>query len=94
MRASGLKKIEKLQAQLGADAGLRAPGALEGLEEEELEALREAGIITDPSSNKKGKKRSARHIVFAEDEAEGDCLHKGLLPVLISNNQRDKLLLS
>lgn len=71
LRASGSKKIEKLRVQLGADAGLRAPGALEGLEEDELEVLREAGIIAGPSGSKKGRKRKASHIVFAEDEEEG-----------------------
>ncbi|VDB86620.1 unnamed protein product [Peniophora sp. CBMAI 1063] len=70
MRASSMKKIEKLRAQLGGDADMRAPGALEGLEEEELEVLREAGIIAGPSGTKKGKKRNPGHIVFAETEVE------------------------
>ena len=76
MRTSSQKKIEKLRAHLGADADLRAPGALEGLEEEELEVLREAGIIAGPSGSKKvqkSKSRNASHIIFAEDATEGSC---------------------
>ena len=45
------------------------------LDEEELEVLREAGVLAPTS--KRGRKKShskrAKHIVFAEDEEEGVC---------------------
>lgn len=51
----------------------------EGLQEEELEILREAGLIAARSSGKPKRRKSTRgtpkHIVFAEDEAEGMFLH-------------------
>ncbi|KAJ7161350.1 u3 small nucleolar RNA-associated protein 11 [Mycena crocata] len=71
MRSAGLKKIDKLKAQLMAMADLMKPGALElgddteDLDEEEIETLKNAGII----SARKGKSR-AKHIVFVQDEEE------------------------
>ncbi|EJD03662.1 u3 small nucleolar RNA-associated protein 11 [Fomitiporia mediterranea MF3/22] len=81
MRAAGLKKIEKLKAQLTELADLIAPyltsekGAEEesdGLDEEELDVLRQAGIIKAPKSRRQTAKRSSKHIIFVEnvDEAQ------------------------
>ncbi|KAF7347642.1 hypothetical protein MVEN_01521200 [Mycena venus] len=72
MRTAGLKKIDKIKAQLTALADLMKPGALENdedieeLEPDEIETLQEAGII----SKHKGKARAAKHIVFVENEDE------------------------
>ncbi|KAE9400555.1 small-subunit processome [Gymnopus androsaceus JB14] len=69
MRASGLKKIDKIKAQLTALADLVNPSALsEDAEEgsfdpEEIDVLRDAGIFS--SQYRKGKNR---HIVFVDDE--------------------------
>lgn len=83
MRAAGLKKIEKLKDRLKELADLFAPSHTgdvhqaedddASLDEEELEILREAGVITGPS--KVGRKRRssqprAKHIVFVENEEE------------------------
>jgi len=71
MRAAGLKKIDKLKAQLTADASLRAPEVIEALTEEDLEALRGAGVLPGPSKpGKSVAKRKPKHIVFAQDETE------------------------
>ena len=48
-----------------------------GLDESELSVLREAGIITSPSSSsaERGRRKSAsKHIVFADNEDEGTFL--------------------
>ncbi|KAF7979387.1 hypothetical protein HWV62_42482 [Athelia sp. TMB] len=75
MRTAGLKKIDKLKAQLTAIADLVRPPLLnenvddeagEGeLNEEELEILRGAGIISAAQSKRRGKQ--PQHIVFVED---------------------------
>ncbi|KIK70764.1 hypothetical protein GYMLUDRAFT_32810 [Collybiopsis luxurians FD-317 M1] len=63
MRAAGLKKIDKIKAQLSAMADLVKPD--EELEEgnEGLKVLREAHIFSGQS--RKGRKR---HIVFVDDD--------------------------
>ncbi|TFY73215.1 hypothetical protein EWM64_g10797 [Hericium alpestre] len=80
MRTAGLKKIEKLKNQLSALTDLLKPALgvgeedqdEEGLDEDELEILRKAGVLAGPSisQRKSSSKRSSKHIVFAEDEAE------------------------
>jgi U3 small nucleolar RNA-associated protein 11 len=86
MRAAGLKKIEKLKDRLKALAELFAPSLANdvhqaedddddaGLDEEELEILRDAGIIAGPSKvgrKRKSSRSGAKHIVFVENEEEG-----------------------
>ena len=45
-----------------------------GLDEEELEILREAGVITGPSkAGSTSSQLQAKHIVFVENEEEGMC---------------------
>ncbi|KAJ7651722.1 small-subunit processome [Mycena polygramma] len=72
MRTAGLKKIDKLKAQLMAMADLMKPGSLENdadtedLDADEIETLQAAGIL----SKRKGKGRTPKHIVFVEDEDE------------------------
>jgi len=73
MRANGLKKIERIKSQLTALANLITPqdDDLEGdgedaLDDADLETLREAGVI--PPATK--RRPLARHIIFAENEAE------------------------
>ncbi|KAF7303269.1 hypothetical protein MKEN_01291000 [Mycena kentingensis (nom. inval.)] len=66
MRSAGLKKIDKLKAQLTAMADLLTPDAEDALEPEEIETLQNAGIL--PKS--KGKRRAAQRIVFVEDVEE------------------------
>ncbi|KAF5368637.1 hypothetical protein D9758_002323 [Tetrapyrgos nigripes] len=66
MRASDRKKIDKIKNQLMSMADLLKPiggEETEGLDEEELQTLRDAGIISGPS------RKRARHIVFVDDEA-------------------------
>ncbi|KAH8119897.1 u3 small nucleolar RNA-associated protein 11 [Phellopilus nigrolimitatus] len=78
MRAAGLKKIEKLKAQLTALADLIAPHLLsngeEGdddkLEDEELDVLRQAGIIQESKSSKRKSKQASKHIIFVDNEDE------------------------
>ncbi|KAL5519258.1 hypothetical protein ACEPAH_941 [Sanghuangporus vaninii] len=79
MRAAGLKKIEKLKAQLTELADLIAPhvasgkeqdGDEVGLDEQELDVLRQAGIIKASKSSKRPSKRSSKHIIFVENEEE------------------------
>ncbi|RDB28757.1 putative U3 small nucleolar RNA-associated protein 11 [Hypsizygus marmoreus] len=73
MRAAGLKKIDKLKSQLTALADLLKPGSLEregaddGLDDEELEILTEAGII---SGQTKSSRRKPKHIIFVDNEEE------------------------
>ncbi|KAF7339278.1 hypothetical protein MSAN_02141300 [Mycena sanguinolenta] len=72
MRSAGLKKIDKIKAQLMAAADLMKPLALENdedveeLEPDEIKTLQDAGII----SKRKGKARAPKHIVFVENEDE------------------------
>ncbi|KAJ4484941.1 u3 small nucleolar RNA-associated protein 11 [Lentinula edodes] len=65
MRVAGLKKIDKIKAQLTALADLVLAKDTEenSLDAEELEILQDAGIISDKFS-----KHSQRHIVFVEDQ--------------------------
>ncbi|KAH9835906.1 small-subunit processome [Rhodofomes roseus] len=79
MRTAGLKKIEKLKNQLTALADLlkRNPtaeeeGDAEDLNEEELGALREAGILAAPSGKRRKSTGGTRknHILFAESAEE------------------------
>jgi U3 small nucleolar RNA-associated protein 11 len=69
------QKIDKIKSQLTGLADLMKPlsdGRDEGLEEDELETLRDAGIILRP---RKGKGKSGpKHIVFVESNDEGACL--------------------
>ncbi|KAF7307120.1 hypothetical protein MIND_00505400 [Mycena indigotica] len=68
MRLAGLKKIDKLKAQLTAMVdllGSQETDATEELEPEEIETLQNAGILP----KRKGKGRARKHIVFVEDEA-------------------------
>ncbi|KAG6862160.1 hypothetical protein C0995_004242 [Termitomyces sp. Mi166 len=72
MRAAGLKKIDKLKKQLTEMADLMKPDLLNekvenDLEEEELQTLIDAGIIS--GSSRPGR-RKGKHIVFVENEAE------------------------
>ncbi|EPT01557.1 hypothetical protein FOMPIDRAFT_1161445 [Fomitopsis schrenkii] len=78
MRTAGLKKIEKLKNQLTALADLlRDPAHLEEedageLDEEELEVLRDAGVLAPPpTKRRKSNGGHSNHILFAEttDEA-------------------------
>lgn len=79
-----IQKIEKLKDRLKELAELFAPSLTDdvhqaedddtGLDEEELEILRDAGVVAGPS--KVGRKRrssrpQAKHIVFVENEEEG-----------------------
>ncbi|KAK7064035.1 small-subunit processome [Favolaschia claudopus] len=71
MRAAGLKKIDKIKAQLMNMADLLNPTGesdedVEELEPEEIETLQAAGVI----SNRKGKSRAPKHIVFVDNEDE------------------------
>ncbi|OSD03204.1 small-subunit processome [Trametes coccinea BRFM310] len=78
MRALGLKKIDRLKNQLMQLADLLKPGSLEAeddaeeLDEQELEVLREAGVI--PPESKKARRKShskkGKHVLFAESEEE------------------------
>ncbi|KAI0778318.1 u3 small nucleolar RNA-associated protein 11 [Trametes elegans] len=79
MRAVGLKKIDKLKNQLTQLADLLKPGALEGddaaeeLDDQELEVLREAGVLPPEPKKARRKSRSSqkdKHVLFAENEAE------------------------
>ncbi|KDQ17695.1 hypothetical protein BOTBODRAFT_29854 [Botryobasidium botryosum FD-172 SS1] len=78
VRASGLKKIAALKAQLTALVDLVTPGRVanddfkdesEEFNEEEVKTLREAGILPEPSKAKgKGKaKAEPNHIIFVDD---------------------------
>ncbi|KAF5352459.1 hypothetical protein D9756_006017 [Leucocoprinus leucothites] len=72
MRMSNAKKIDNIKNQLTTMADLiRDPLTEkdeEGLEEDELKVLREAGILQ--TSNKALGKRKAKHIVFADSVKE------------------------
>ncbi|KAG6821393.1 hypothetical protein H0H93_014190 [Arthromyces matolae] len=72
MRASGLKKIDKIKRQLTAMADLMKPDLMnedveDDLEERERETLVEAGILSSPSGP---SRRKGKHIVFVDTEAE------------------------
>ncbi|KAG6817733.1 hypothetical protein H0H87_004524 [Tephrocybe sp. NHM501043] len=74
MRAAGLKKIDKLKSQLTAMADLMKPGLLDEeaeteLQEEELQTLVDAGIISARSG--RSGRRKGKHIVFVDNETEG-----------------------
>ncbi|KAI0068179.1 small-subunit processome [Artomyces pyxidatus] len=78
IRTASLKKIEKLKGQLSTLADLLRPGSLdlaaedqETLDDEELEILREAGVIAGPSNTRnRSKPSSSKHLIFAETEEE------------------------
>ncbi|KAJ3998576.1 u3 small nucleolar RNA-associated protein 11 [Lentinula boryana] len=65
MRVAGLKKIDKIKAQLTALADLVPAEDSEenSLNPEELETLEQAGLISSQS-----KKGSKRHIIFVDDD--------------------------
>ncbi|KAJ3931014.1 MAG: u3 small nucleolar RNA-associated protein 11 [Lentinula lateritia] len=67
MRVAGLKKIDKIKAQLTALADLVLAKVPEenNLDPEELEILQDAGIISD-----KFRKHSQQHIIFVEDQVD------------------------
>ncbi|KAL1697579.1 small-subunit processome [Schizophyllum commune] len=73
MRASNLKKIDKLKARLMSQADLLKPGMEDedDLDANELEVLRNADILPRPSGKGKGKARAkSRHIVFVDSPQE------------------------
>ncbi|KAI0801134.1 small-subunit processome [Fomes fomentarius] len=77
MRAAGLKKIDKLKEELSQLANLlqARPSGDDGgsadLDEEELQTLREAGILSPaPKKARRKSHGSTRHILFAEDAEE------------------------
>ncbi|KAH9065759.1 u3 small nucleolar RNA-associated protein 11 [Lactarius vividus] len=83
MRAAGLKKIEKLKDQLSALADLFVPstkdnvhesdnGGDTGQDEDELEILKDAGIVVRSSKTRKRRpsRHQAKHLVFVENEEE------------------------
>ncbi|KAJ6520047.1 u3 small nucleolar RNA-associated protein 11 [Mycena sanguinolenta] len=94
MRSAGLKKIDKIKAQLMAAADLMKPLALENdkdvdeLEPDEIKTLQDAGII----SKRKGKARAPKHIVFVENEDEARqyaSTSRATLDVPMENSQSD-----
>ncbi|KAH9178733.1 u3 small nucleolar RNA-associated protein 11 [Lactarius sanguifluus] len=83
MRAAGLKKIEKLKDQLSALADLFVPSTKDnvheseddddmGLDEDELEILKDAGVVVRSSKTRKRRpsRHQAKHVVFVENEEE------------------------
>ncbi|KAI0735037.1 u3 small nucleolar RNA-associated protein 11 [Earliella scabrosa] len=81
MRAAGLKKIDKLKGQLSQLANLlQADPSDDGtgsddLDEQELETLREAGIVPPVGASKRARRKShstkrPKHIIFANDPDE------------------------
>ncbi|CAL1694034.1 unnamed protein product [Somion occarium] len=80
MRTAGLKKIDKIKSHLSALADLVRPTSVndedeteEGLDDAELEILREAGIITGPSTSTRKQRKflsrpTTKHIIFADSE--------------------------
>lgn len=73
------QKIEKLKGQLTALADLVAPYLSgvdkdnDGLDEDELDVLRKAGVISSGSKvSEKSKRRSKNHILFVESAEEGE----------------------
>ncbi|KAH8099289.1 u3 small nucleolar RNA-associated protein 11 [Cristinia sonorae] len=84
-RLAGLKKIDRIKAQLSTIADLLGSRTLDGndygehndLDEEELEILHDAGIIARPSTTSrrsKSKRPAPKHIVFAESEEQARTL--------------------
>jgi hypothetical protein len=73
------QKIDKLKSQLTAQADLFNPGSLDDrsdaendLNEDELQILRDSGIIAGPSTRKARNRRTApKHIVFVDNEDQG-----------------------
>ncbi|PIL31826.1 hypothetical protein GSI_06530 [Ganoderma sinense ZZ0214-1] len=103
MRAAGLKKIDRLKAQLSQLANLVQPGlppsedvdtAEDELDNHELDVLREAGVI--PPAPRKARRKAHsmsknwKHILFAEDEAEA--LQHASASGRASNSQKDDLM--
>ncbi|KAL6298684.1 small-subunit processome [Sparassis latifolia] len=106
MRTAGLKVLNALAdpfaygtdaSQLSVLAELiksNASGSDDQLSGEEMDVLREAGIIAAPSTRRQRKSRSgtANHVVFAEDEAEArqyaDASRQASLPQ--DNNATDE----
>ncbi|KAG5644601.1 hypothetical protein DXG03_008079 [Asterophora parasitica] len=86
MRTAGLKKIDKIKSQLTAMADLLKPSALEetedDLDEEEVQILTDAGIISEGSSRRSGR-RNPKHIVFVENEQEA----RNYKPIEASSSQ-------
>ncbi|PSS29580.1 hypothetical protein PHLCEN_2v2728 [Hermanssonia centrifuga] len=73
MRTAGLKKIDKLKSQLTTLADLVKPNPDEDdedqLNEEELEVLRDAGLVARPAASRRRRKSSSgKHIIFADSE--------------------------
>lgn len=70
------QKIDKIKSQLMTLADLLKPGSLEHggatdeLDEEELQILSDAGIISGSSQAKPSRRRS-QHIVFVDNEEQG-----------------------
>ncbi|KAG2045077.1 small-subunit processome [Suillus americanus] len=91
MRANGIKayilcKIERIKSQLTALANLIAPqddniedDGEDALDETDLETLREAGVI--PPETK--RRPPPRHIIFAENETEGEYIFKAIISAAI-----------
>ncbi|KIK94110.1 hypothetical protein PAXRUDRAFT_33705 [Paxillus rubicundulus Ve08.2h10] len=80
MRAVGLKKIDRIKRQLtdlanlmsSADADEALEDGEEPLVDTELEILRVAGVIAPQTQRKQKRSRpTPRHILFAEDDADG-----------------------
>jgi len=79
-RLAGLKKIDRIKANLSTIADLLGSNSLDGidegecvLEEDELEILRNAGIIGKPSSipgRSKTIRRKTNHLLFADSEEQ------------------------
>lgn len=58
----------------------------EPLVDTELETLRAAGVIVPQTQRKRKQNRSTpRHILFAEDDADGNCII--LLPLLCTDHR-------
>jgi U3 small nucleolar RNA-associated protein 11 len=71
------QKIERIKSQLTALANLIAPqddniqdDGEDALDETDLKTLREAGVI--PPETK--RRPPPRHIIFAENDTEGECI--------------------
>ncbi|RPD82426.1 small-subunit processome [Lentinus tigrinus ALCF2SS1-7] len=76
MRAAGLKKIDKVKSQLTQLANLLSgpspdAGGADELDDQELEVLREAGVLPPAPGSKRARRKThskkGKHIVFAED---------------------------
>ncbi|EIM92248.1 u3 small nucleolar RNA-associated protein 11 [Stereum hirsutum FP-91666 SS1] len=86
VRTAGLKKIEKLKSQLStlADLFTSPNGDDENvLDEDELEVLRDAGILAGPSGSgsRKTRKNNTKHIVFVENEEEAQQYRAASKPI-------------